>query len=128
MTFYDFRNPSTEYLKWRLAKRDGRGAVLYAGEDELPRADLIFAINVVEHLPDPATTLGDIAAHAQALVVHLPLTTQQHKYPMHFPLNKRQLRRVIRDASFRRIFDLSQLCYKWGLLLPTETPDFWPRK
>ncbi len=127
VTFYDFRNPSTEYLKWRLAKRGSKGAILYAGEDELPVTDLTFAIDVIEHLVDPVDTLKELASRTKALVPHFPITTQQYKYPMHFHLKKRELRRVIRDRGFRRVWHMSQLRYKWGLLLPSETPDFWIR-
>jgi hypothetical protein len=128
VTFYDFRNASTEYLKWRLEKRRLKATILYAGEDEPPKNDLTFAIDVIEHLPDPGTTLKELAARTNALVPHFPITTQQHKYPMHFHLNKRQLRQVIRGQGFRRVRPLSQLRYKWGLLLSlSETPDFWLR-
>ena len=125
--FYDFRNPSTEYLEWRLAKRGTKAPILYAGEDPLPENDLTFAIDVIEHVVDPAGTLKELANRTKALVPNFPITTQKHKYPMHFYLRKRQLRRVIRQQGFRRVWDLSQLRYKWGLLLPTETPDFWIR-
>ena len=129
VTFYDFRNPSTEYLKWRLSKREGNGKILYAGEDELPPNDLTFAIDVVEHLVDPVATLKELAIRTRALVQHLPITTQKHKYPMHFDLQKRALRQVIRQQGFTRVWDLSLLRYKWGLLLlPSETPEFWLKK
>lgn len=127
VTFYDFRNPSTEYLEWRLAKRGRKGIILYAGEDEPPVVDLTFAIDVIEHLVDPAGTLRELTSRARALIPHFPLTTQQYKHPMHFHLKKRQLRQVIRDQGFRRVWHMSQLRYKWGFLLPTETPDFWIR-
>ena len=127
VAFYDFRNPSTEYLAWRLAKRRRKGTILYAGEDELPETDLTFAIDVIEHVVDPAATLRQLTSRTRALIPHFPITTQQHKHPMHFHLKKRQLRQVIRDEGFRRVWDMSQLRYKWGFLLPTETPDFWIR-
>jgi SAM-dependent methyltransferase len=128
VTFYDFRNPSTEYLKWRLTKRGSKAAILYAGEDDLPTSDLTLAIDVIEHLVDPAGTLKELASRTKALVPHFPITTQPRKYPMHFHLKKRHLRRVIRDQGFRRVRDLSQLRYKWALVLwLSETPDFWLR-
>ncbi len=127
VTFYDFRNPSTEYLEWRLKKRGiGKNVIKYAGEDELPYSDLTLAIDVIEHVVRPSETLKTIAGRTKALVVHLPLTTQKHKYPMHFDLNKPQLRRVIKEEGFHRVRDFSSLRYKNGFLLwLTESPEFW---
>jgi len=127
VTFYDFRNPSTEYLEWRLKKRGiAKDIIRYAGEDELPPNDLTMAIDVLAHVVDAPATVNALAAHTKALVVHLPLTTQKSKYPMHFHLNKRQLRRMISEAGFSRQWDLSSLRYKKGLLLwLTEAPEFW---
>jgi SAM-dependent methyltransferase len=127
VTFCDFRNPSTEYLKWRLEKRGSQAPILYAGEDQLPATDLTFAIDVIEHVVDPAGTLKELAGRTRALVPHFPITTQKHKHPMHFHLRKRQLRRVMREEGFRRVWNLAQFRYKWALLLPTEMPDFWVR-
>jgi hypothetical protein len=125
VTFYDFRNPSTEYLEWRLAKRGGKGTIRYAGEDELPAADLTFAIDVLEHVVDPAATLRRLGARTKALVPHFPITTQKGKYPMHFHLPKRELRGVLRQEGFRRVSNPAQWRYRNSLLLPWEAPEFW---
>lgn len=129
VTFYDFRNPSTEYLQWRLKKRGITGDIIrYAGEDELPQNDLTMAIDVIEHVVDAPATLTALAARTNAFVVHFPLTTQKSKYPMHFDLNKGELRRLIKEGGFNRLSDLSSLRYKKGFLLwLTEAPEFWLR-
>ena len=125
VSFYDFRNPSTEYLKWRLEQRSLKSRIYYAGEDDLPDNDLTFAIDVIEHVLDPAKVLAEIARRTKAVVCHLPLTLQQYKYPMHFDLNRRALRGVLRKAGFERVWDFSLIRYRWGLLLFWEAPEFW---
>ncbi len=127
VTFCDFRNPSMDYLKWRLAKRGKKANLIYVGEDELPQNDLTFAIDVIEHVVDPAGTLKMLASRTKALVPHFPITTQKDKHPMHFHLKKSELRKVIQGQGFRRVWWASYVRYKWGLLLPTEAPDFWLR-
>jgi 2-polyprenyl-3-methyl-5-hydroxy-6-metoxy-1,4-benzoquinol methylase len=125
VTFYDFRNPSTEYLQWRLRRRGYSATILFAGEDELPPNDLTFAIDVIEHLTDPAAILRDIAARARAVVIHVPITTQRHKYPMHFNVDKAALKRVLRDQGFRRAYHLDALRYTNALIQLWEAPQFW---
>lgn len=128
ITFYDFRNPSTDYLKWRLQKRGLKAKILFAGEDELPSSDLTFVIDVVEHLPDPVATLAQIAQRAKGVVCHIPITLQLDQYPMHFQLDRKAIRSTIRRQGYKRVLSLSQFRYKRGALQFWEAPDFWVRR
>ncbi len=128
VTFYDFRNASTEYLAWRLKQRGWKSQILYAGEDESPANDLTFAVDVIEHLVDAPKTMGDLAARARAMVYHVPITTQKHKYPMHFEVDRGALRRAMRQQGFRRVRDLSFLKYPRAISMFWEGPQFWLRE
>lgn len=128
VSFYDFRNASTEYLAWRLQQRGWKARIYYAGEDEPPANDLTFAVDVIEHLVDAPRTIGDLASRARAMVYHVPLTLQQHKYPMHFPVNRRALNEAMRRQGFRRVRDFSFLKYPLALAMMWEGPQFWLRR
>lgn len=128
VTFYDFRNASTEYLAWRLEQRGWKSRILYAGEDEPPANDLTFAVDVIEHLVDAPKTIGDLASRARAMVYHVPITTQKHKYPMHFEVDRGALRRAMREKGFRRVRNFSFLKYPQGVSMFWEGPQFWLRK
>jgi 2-polyprenyl-3-methyl-5-hydroxy-6-metoxy-1,4-benzoquinol methylase len=51
--FADFRNPSTEYLRWRLARRS-LSAPIHDLDDDVPGGyDAAYAFDVIEHVRDP---------------------------------------------------------------------------
>ncbi len=127
VSFCDFRNASTEYLAWRLKQRGWDAKIYYAGEDELPANDLTFAVDVIEHLVDAPRTIGDLASRARAMVYHVPITLQQHRYPMHFPVDRRALGKAMREQKFRRVRDFSFLKYPRALAMMWEAPQFWLR-
>lgn len=128
VSFCDFRNASTEYLEWRLKQRGWKARIYYAGEDELPQNDLTFAVDVIEHLVDPPRTIGDLATRARAMVFHVPITTQQDRYPMHFKVDRRALSAAMKQKGFRRVRDFSFLKYPLALSMMWEAPQFWLRR
>ena len=127
VSFCDFRNASTEYLAWRLRQRGWDARIYYAGEDELPANDLTFAVDVIEHLVDAPQTIGDLASRARAMVFHVPITLQQHRYPMHFPVSRRALSQAMKQQGFRQVRDFSFLKYPLALAMMWEAPQFWLR-
>lgn len=69
--FADFDNPSTAYLRWRLADR-GLVAPVHDVEGDLPAGfDLAYAWDVVEHVPDPMVFLEGMEARAALVAVNL---------------------------------------------------------
>lgn len=69
--FADFDNPSTAYLRWRLADR-GLDAPVHDVEGELPGGfDLAYAWDVVEHVADPVAFLVAMEARAALVAVNL---------------------------------------------------------
>jgi SAM-dependent methyltransferase len=72
VTFADFANPSTRYLRWRLERR-GLQAPLVDLDEGLPDGpfDLAYAFDVLEHVEDPFATLRDMEARARLVLVNL---------------------------------------------------------
>src|SRR4051794_18839917 len=72
VTFADFDNPSTRYLRWRLAKR-GLDAPVVDVDRGLPGGpfDLAYAFDVLEHLDDPFAALAALEERARLVLVNL---------------------------------------------------------
>jgi len=69
--FADFDNPSTAFLRWRLADR-GLQAPVHDVEGDLPGGfDLAYAWDVVEHVDDPVAFLQSLEAQARLVAVNL---------------------------------------------------------
>ena len=128
VSFCDFRNPSTEYLAWRLRRRGSNARIYYSGEDELPQNELTMAVDVIEHLVDAPGTVRQLARRAsKCMVYHLPITRQEEKYPMHFSVNARELAAVMKGEGFRRGWNLTMFRRPLALKLFYEAPQFWTR-
>jgi SAM-dependent methyltransferase len=71
VSFADFDNPSTRYLRWRLDRR-GVDARVYDLDSEQPPPgfDLAFAFDVIEHVDDPFAFLSRMEAAASTVVVN----------------------------------------------------------
>ena len=83
--FADFDNPSTRYLRWRLAER-GLDARVHDVDAELPAGfDLAYAFDVVEHVDDPVAFLRRLEATAALVAVNL-LDADADDAHMHRPL------------------------------------------
>ena len=69
--FADYENPSTRYLRWRLARR-GASAELYDLDSEVPGGfDAAFAFDVIEHVEDPLAFLSELERRASIVAVNL---------------------------------------------------------
>lgn len=68
--FADFDNPSTEYLRWRLAHR-GLTAPIHDLDRGVPSGfDAAFAFDVIEHVGDPFEFLAEMEARARLIEVN----------------------------------------------------------
>ena len=88
VTFMDYRGPLTRYLEWRLNRRGLAGRdILFVGEDSIPQADLVFALDVFEHLPEPETIAEVLAHKARKVLVYNILfrVDSDTICPMHLP-------------------------------------------
>jgi GT2 family glycosyltransferase/SAM-dependent methyltransferase len=85
LAFADFDNPSTAYLRWRLARR-GLEAPIYDVEAEVPGGfDAAFSFDVIEHVEDPYAFLAALETRAAIVAVNFlePAPDDTH---LHRPL------------------------------------------
>ncbi|MEX2239036.1 MAG: hypothetical protein WEB00_16075 [Dehalococcoidia bacterium] len=86
--FMDYRNPSTAYLFWRLGERGlDEESLHFVGEEPIPEADLVFALDVFEHLPEPETMAEVLARKTGKVLVYNVLfrVDSDTICPMHLP-------------------------------------------
>jgi SAM-dependent methyltransferase len=85
--FADFDNPSTEYLRWRLAQR-GLQATVHDLASGVPSGfDAAYAFDVIEHVRDPFAFLHELEQRADLVEVNLlePVAGEQdlhHELPI----------------------------------------------
>lgn len=86
VTFADFDNPSTRYLRWRLQRRGLRAPVIDLDAEPLPRGfDLAYAFDVIEHVPDPFAFLAQLERVADLVLVNF-LEPEPEETALHHPL------------------------------------------
>jgi SAM-dependent methyltransferase len=68
--FADYSNPSTEYLRWRLARR-GLDAPIHDLDADVPSGfDAAYAFDVIEHVRDPFAFLNELEQRARLVEVN----------------------------------------------------------
>ena len=110
--FADFANPSTEYLRWRLARR-GLEAPVHDVERHVPGGfDAAYAFDVIEHVPDPFAFLGELETRADLVAVNL-LEPEPCDIELHHELPVVELREhaatVGKVRGYRVYYDRSHL-------------------
>jgi hypothetical protein len=118
VSFADFANPSTEYLRWRLARRDADAPIYDVDRDEIPSGyDAAYALDVIEHVDDPFELLHQLERRAAVVMVNL-LEPEPGDTHLHRPLPIKAL--LDHAASlgllrYRRYYDRSHLLiYRTG--------------
>jgi GT2 family glycosyltransferase len=71
--FADFENPSTRYLRWRLARRGVEAPVHTLDEPGAVGGgfDLAYAFDVLEHVADPFACLAELESRAALVLVNV---------------------------------------------------------
>lgn len=100
--FADFDNPSTRYLRWRLARRGLHAPVHDLDAGDPPGGfDLAYAFDVLEHVDDPEATLAALEERARLVLVNL-LERAPDDTPLHHDVPvSRLLRRATRLGLVR---------------------------
>jgi SAM-dependent methyltransferase len=100
VTFADFANPSTDYLRWRLAHR-GLAAPLHDLDAGTLGGGFVvaYAFDVIEHVPDPHAFLDDLEARSRHVLVNF-LEPVPGETALHHPLPVGDL---LRRAAARRL-------------------------
>jgi SAM-dependent methyltransferase len=84
--FADFANPSTEYLRWRLARRGATAPIYDLDCDEIPGGfDAAYSLDVIEHVDDPFAFLAELERRAAIVMVNL-LEPDPDDTHLHHPL------------------------------------------
>jgi SAM-dependent methyltransferase len=112
VAFADFDNPSTRYLRWRLAHR-GLSAPVYDVEgDEIPDGfDLVYSFDVIEHVADPFAFLTRLESLGSLVLVNF-LEPEPGETVLHHPLPMAGLMRHVgqrRLLRYRLVHGLSRV-------------------
>lgn len=105
VAFADFDNPSTRYLRWRLARR-GLEADVHDLDRHAPAGfDLAFAFDVIEHVDEPFRFLALMEQAAERVMVNLLEhdpgdTALHHELPLKALLGHVAGRRGLRYRRF----------------------------
>lgn len=85
--FADYDNPSTRYLRWRMAERNMTDSTVYDIEaDQIPNHyHLAFALDVIEHVADPFAFLARLESAADLVAVNF-LDPDPHDTHLHHDL------------------------------------------
>jgi len=102
----DFNCPSTDFLKWRMAKRNLlEGKFLDADNiDVLPASEMFWAIDVLEHIPDPEEVIEKLSDETKIFVHHSPFNNQAGgRHPCHIYFEEQKLNDALQNKGFRNI-------------------------
>ena len=102
--FADFDNPSTEFLRWRLARR-GLEAPVYDLDHGVPDGfDAAYAFDVIEHVPDARAFLAEMERRARLVVVNF-LEFDRHEQDLHYrlPIGRLLMRAAGRGLKYYEI-------------------------
>jgi 2-polyprenyl-3-methyl-5-hydroxy-6-metoxy-1,4-benzoquinol methylase len=89
--FADFDNPSTRYLRWRLARRAYDANIFDIDRDVITGGyDAVFSFDVIEHIDDPFAFLKRLEQLARIVVVNF-LEPDPDDTHLHRPLPIEQL-------------------------------------
>lgn len=122
--FADFANPSTDYLRWRLAQRSIEAPV-HDLDAKVPGAfDAAYAFDVIEHVADPFAFLHEMELRADLIEVNF-LEFDAHEQELHYEL---PIRRLLSYAAKRRL-ELYRLLHDTShLVIYRPAPAALPRR
>jgi SAM-dependent methyltransferase len=104
--FADYENPSTRFLRWRLAQR-GLEATVHDLDGDVPGGfDAAFAFDVIEHVEDPFALLHALETRARLVVVNL-LEPVANDTPLHhgLPIGRLLAHATRRGLLAHRVFE-----------------------
>jgi Methyltransferase domain len=92
VAFADFDNPSTRYLRWRLARRGFEAAVYDLDREQPPGGfEAAYSFDVIEHVEDPFAFLERMERCARLVMVNFLIDEDESENPLHRELPLRPL-------------------------------------
>jgi GT2 family glycosyltransferase/SAM-dependent methyltransferase len=86
VSYADFANPSTEYLRWRLARRGMNADVFDLDANDIPSGfNAAYSFDVIEHVEDPFAFLAELEQRADVVAINF-LEEDPHDTGLHRPL------------------------------------------
>lgn len=122
--FADFDNPSTEYLRWRLARRQHEAPIHDIDRHVPDGFDAAYAFDVIEHVPDAFAFLAQLERRAELVEVNF-LEPEPDDQDLHHALPIRQL---VRHAARRELLLYRVLHRRSHLVLYRPHPAGWARR
>ncbi len=106
VSFADFDNPSTRYLRWRLRRRGLKARIYDLDREQPPSGDftLAYAFDVIEHAPNPFAFLAELERVADRVLVNFlerePGETELHH---ELPVSALVARAASHELQFYRV-------------------------
>lgn len=103
--FVDYTCPSTSFLRWRLNSRGLTVPIIDVEQiEKLPEADMLWAIDVLEHMVDPLWVVDRLSDKTR-LFVHRSEFGNDHggRHPFHLDFDEVVLSDALRSKGFRHI-------------------------
>jgi 2-polyprenyl-3-methyl-5-hydroxy-6-metoxy-1,4-benzoquinol methylase len=111
VSFADFANPSTAFLRWRLDRRE-KVAEVFDVDGEVPTGfDAVYCWDVIEHIDDPFAFLANLEQRAAVVAVNF-LEPAEHDVHVHKPLPVKELLDHVNRhqvLSYRRYYERSHV-------------------
>lgn len=105
VVFVDYICPSSDFLKWRLKKRGLTASFINTETlEKLPNVDMFWAIDVLEHMPDPLWTVDNLSDQTRIFAHRSPFSkTHGGRHPCHLPFDELKLAKALRKKGFTHI-------------------------
>lgn len=103
--FYDINHKCIEYVRWRLKQRNLNCGVYSEIPPDLTDLDILWIMDVVEHLYDPIKTLSPLLDKCRYAIFGSESTDKAGgRHPFHFETSFDKLRNYLSSNQFRLIY------------------------
>ncbi len=110
VVFCEFDNASSRFLRWRLRRRHINARWVDPCDIASIRADTLWVLDVIDHLPDPQATLHPLLATCQTLIYENDHACKKHGIQsFHLDHDERALHAIFLSYGFQRDASATQL-------------------
>lgn len=103
--FIDHNCPSAHFLRWRLEERKLSAPIFDVERiEELPAADMLLAVDVLEHMSDPTWVVRRLHNDTKLFVHRSKFSlTSGGRHPCHLPFDEYNLQHELKHLGFEHI-------------------------